>query len=125
MRKTRRNTGLRVAAAHPGARDLHGTRRSYPTDLSDAEWSRLKTCLHPAGPRAARPRVHGLREVLDAIFYVVRSGCAWRMLPHDFPPWQTAYYHLRRFRSKGLWWLILKTLRSEVRQRAGKASQPR
>ncbi len=124
MEKICRKTELRVAAAHSRPGNLRYVRQSYPTDLNEVEWSRLKACLHAAGPRAGRPRVHGLREILDAIFYVVRSGCAWRMLPHDFPPWQTAYYHLRRFRSKGLWWLILKMLRSEVRRRVGKAPQP-
>ncbi|MDQ4126861.1 MAG: IS5 family transposase [Actinomycetota bacterium] len=110
--------------AHPAPRALYGARRSYPTDLSDAEWSCLKACLQAARPRTGRPRVHDLREVLDAIFYDVRSGCAWRVLPHDIPPWQTAYYQLRGFRSKGLCWLILKMLRSEVRQRVGKVPQP-
>jgi transposase len=63
-------------------------RKRYPTDLSDAEWS----CIEPhlPTPRAAgRPRRHSLREILDAIFYIVRSGCAWRLLPHEFPPWKT------------------------------------
>jgi putative transposase len=65
-----------------------------------------------------------LREVLDAIFYVVKSGCHWRLLPHDFPPWSTVYYHFRRFRLSGLWFLILKALRAAERKRVGKAPQP-
>ena len=63
-------------------------RRAYQTDLSDAEWSYIEPHLpNPGAPE--RPRVHALREILDAIFYIVRSGCAWRLLPHDFPSWKT------------------------------------
>src|SRR3712207_6718037 len=71
-----------------------------------------------------RPRVHGLREIFDAIFYVVRSGCAWRLLPGDFAPWQTVYYHFRRLRLDGLWHLILKALRKTTRRQAGKHPEP-
>lgn len=66
------------------------TRRSYPTDLSDAEWEVLRP-LVPEAKFGGRPRSHDAREPLDAIFfYIVRSGCAWRLLPHDLAPWQTA-----------------------------------
>ncbi len=61
------------------------TRRAYPTDLSDEEWAILQP-LVPEANRGGRPRAHHTRELLDAIFYVVRGGCAWRLLPHDFPP---------------------------------------
>ena len=64
-------------------------RRAYQTDLSDAEWALIEPHL-PAPRAAGRPRVHTLREILDAVFfYVVRGGCTWRLLPHDFPPWKT------------------------------------
>ena len=73
-------------------------RKRYPTDLSDAEWE----CIEPhlPTPRAAgRPRSHSLREeILDAIFYMVRSGCAWRLLPHEFPPWKTIHHYFRTWR---------------------------
>jgi putative transposase len=98
-------------------------RKTYPTDLSDAQWTRLQSYL-PIPKAEGRPRTHSLRDVLDAIFYVVRSGCHWRLLPHDFPPWSTVYYHFRRFRSSGLWSLILKTLHAVERKRAGKDPQP-
>jgi transposase len=62
-------------------------RKAYQTDLSDAEWSCLESYL-PAPKDNGRPRIYPLREILDAIFYIVRSGCAWRLLPHDFPPWK-------------------------------------
>jgi putative transposase len=98
-------------------------RKKYPTDLSNAKWN----CLRPylPNPKAeGRPRIHSLRDVLGAIFYVLKSGCHWRLLPHDFPPWSTVYYHFRRFRLSGLWSLIPKVLRAIERKRAGKDPQP-
>ncbi len=98
-------------------------RKTYLTDLSDAEWTRLQAYL-PNPKAEGRPRTHSLRDVLDAIFYVLKSGCHWRLLPHDFPPWSSVYYHFRKFRSNGLWTLILKVLRAAERKRAGKNPQP-
>src|SRR5215216_7415096 len=69
-------------------------RRAYQTDLSDAEWFHIEP-LVPAPKALGRPRVHTLREILNAIFYIVRSGCAWRLLPHDFPPWKTIHHYFR------------------------------
>ena len=69
-------------------------RKTYPTDLSDTEWDRLKTHL-PDAMLPGRLRAHSLRDIFDAIFYVLRSGCPWRMLPGDFPPWSTVYYHFK------------------------------
>ena len=71
--------------------------KRYPTDLSDEEWR----CIHPHLPeptREGRPRLHGLRAILDAVFYVLKSGCPWRMLPKEFPPWKTVYDWFRRWR---------------------------
>jgi putative transposase len=65
-------------------------------------------------------RAHALRDVFDAIFYVLRSGCPWRMLPGDFPPWSTVYYHFRRFRLSGLWHRAFAMLRAAERKRVGK-----
>jgi putative transposase len=98
-------------------------RKPYPSDLSDAQWTRLRSYL-PAPKAQGRPRTHSLRDVFDAIFYVLKSGCHWRLLPHDFPPWSTVYYHFRRFRLSGLWSLILKVVRAAERKRAGKDPQP-
>jgi putative transposase len=72
---------------------------SYPSDLTDAEWECVQRYL-PALPRRGRPRTHPLRRIPDAIFYVLRTGCAWRYLPINIPPWQTVFYHFRRFRIK-------------------------
>src|SRR4051794_27119483 len=79
---------------------------------------------YPTPKAEGRPRTHSLRDILDAIFYVVKSGCHWRLLPHDFPPWSTVYYHCRRFRLSGLWSLILKGVHADERKRTGKNSQP-
>src|SRR5215204_6157846 len=98
-------------------------RKPYPSDLSDAQWTRLRSYL-PAPKAQGRPRTHSLRDVFDAIFYVLKSGCHWRLLPHDFPPWSTVYYHFRRFRLKGLWSLILKVVRAAERKSVGKNPQP-
>jgi putative transposase len=77
-------------------------RKTYPTDLSDAEWEYIEP--HLPTPRAAgRPRRHSLREILDAIFYILRSGCAWRLLPHEFPPWKTIHHYFRTWRLDGTW----------------------
>jgi len=77
-------------------------RKPYSTDLSDAEWSCLEGHL-PAPENEGRPRIYSLREILNAIFYIVKSGCAWRLLPHDFPPWKTVYYYFRLWRTHGIW----------------------
>ena len=98
-------------------------RKTYPTDLCDTEWDRLKTHL-PASKLPNRLRAHSLRDIFDAIFYVLRSGCPWRMLPGDFPPWPTVYYHFRRFRLSGLWHRVFAVLRAAERERAGKDPNP-
>jgi len=77
-------------------------RKTYPTDLSDEEWAYIAPHL-PAPSAPGRPRLHSLREVLDAIFYIVRGGCAWRLLPNDFPPWKTIHHYFRRWRMDGSW----------------------
>ncbi len=98
-------------------------RRPYPTDLSDEEWAVLRPLVPEAKP-GGRPRSHETREILDAIFYVLRSGCAWRLLPHDFPPWQTAYHYFRAWRIDGAWERIHDALRERVRVRSGREATP-
>jgi len=72
-------------------------RGAYLTELSDAECAYLQPHF-PAPKVGARPRIHSLREILDAIFYIARSGCAWRLLPHDFPPCKTVHHYFRIWR---------------------------
>jgi putative transposase len=98
-------------------------RRLYPTDLLDAEWACLEEYL-PSPENDGRPRVHSLHEILDAIFYVVKSGCPWRLLPHDFPPWKTVYHYLRFWRLDGTWERMHRALRERVRVRLKRNPQP-
>ena len=98
-------------------------RRAYQSDLSDAEWSRLESYL-PAPKANGRPRIYPLREILNAIFYVVRSGCAWRLLPHDFPSWKTVYHYFRFWRLDGTWERMHAALRDRVRVRLKRNPQP-
>lgn len=98
-------------------------RKAYPSDLSDGEWSLIEPLIPPA-KRGGRPRTTDMREVLNSIFYVLRGGCAWRMLPHDLPPWQTVYDYFRRWRQDGTWQHIHDTLRREVRRQAGREEEP-
>jgi putative transposase len=98
-------------------------RKAYSTDVSDAEWIYLKTYL-PTPKAYGRPRVHGTREVLNAIFYIVRSGCPWRLLPHDFPPWKTVYHYFRAWRLNGTWERMHAALRERARARLKRNPQP-
>lgn len=98
-------------------------RKRYPTDLSDREWECLKAYL-PASRLQTRLRTHSLRTIFDAIFYVLRSGCPWRLLPRDFSPWQTVFYHFRKFQRKAWWHSIFKALRGAERERVGRQPQP-
>ena len=102
------------------------SRQPYPTDLSDAQWLILEPLLVAALSLSGRgrPRQVELREIVNAIFYVLRSGCAWRMLPHDFPAWQTVYGYFRRWRNSGLWEKLNDALRDRVRTEAGRESEP-
>ena len=68
------------------------TRRPYPSDLTDQEWDLLAPLL-ASYERRGRPPKWPARRIADAVFYLLRSGCAWRMLPREYPPWQTVYYH--------------------------------
>lgn len=98
-------------------------RRSYSTDLSDREWA-LVAPLVPAPKPGGRPCRWERREIVNAIFYVVRSGGAWRLLPHDLPPWQTVYHYFRRWRLDGTWERVHTRLREETRQRHGRERTP-
>ena len=98
-------------------------RQGYPTDLTDEEWALLAPHLPPASPRG-RPRVHSYRVILNAIFYLVRGGCAWRLLPRDLPPWRTVYHYFRSWRDDGTWEQLNTALREQLRVRQGRAAQP-
>jgi len=94
----------------------------YLTDLSDAEWARLEPLFVAA--RTGRPRHHSLRTLVNALLYVLRTGCAWRLLPADWPAWQTVYYYLRKWRLDGTLERIHTILREELRVALGRNPQP-
>src|SRR3954470_3431622 len=77
-------------------------RRAYATDLTDGQWALIAPLIPEAEP-GGRPRKAPTRDLVDAIFYFLRAGMAWRLLPHDLPPWQTVYYYLRRWQREGVW----------------------
>ena len=96
---------------------------SYPSDMTEEEWRVLQPLIPPA-KAGGRPRGVDMRAVINGIFYVLRSGGAWRMLPHDFPPWPTVYYYFWRWRGDGTWERLQATLRTQVREQAGREASP-
>jgi putative transposase len=98
-------------------------RLAYPTDLTDEEWQILKPLL-PPDKSGGRPRKYPMREVLNGIHYILRGGCAWRLMPHDLPHWQTAYQTFRAWRQDGTWLRIHDQLRDRVRTQMGRHPQP-
>jgi len=99
------------------------TRKVYTTDLTDQEWQRLEP-LVPAPKPGGRPVQYPRREIVNAIFYLLRTGCSWRLLPHDFPPWRIVFYYFWSWRRTGVWEQIHDSLRGDLRQAAGRQRQP-
>jgi len=97
-------------------------RKRYPTDLTDDQWELAQSLLPTKS--GGRPRAVALRDLLDAYFYLPRGGVSWRMLPHDFPPWQTVYSQIRRWKLDGVWQRLHDQLRDEVRLADGRPTQP-
>jgi putative transposase len=98
-------------------------RHAYPSDLSDAEFACLEPYLPEPQP-CGRPWLHPRRAILDAIFYLVRTGCQWRALPREYPPWSTVHDWFRRWRRDGLWERLNGALREQLRARVGRDPQP-
>jgi putative transposase len=98
-------------------------RSGYETDVSDEEWKHLQPFV-PACQPGGRPPKYSRREILNGIFYAVRSGNAWKLLPHDLPHWRTVYHYFRLWRREGTWQQIHDILREQVRQAAGRESKP-
>jgi len=94
----------------------------YPDDLSDEEWDLIKD-LVPKGKKGGRPPTDR-RPVLNAIFYILRGGCSWRMLPRDYPKWQTVYGLFRKWKRRGIIKKIHNVLREQVRQQEGRKKAP-
>lgn len=93
--------------------------RRFASTLTDAQWEAIKPLLNHQ-----RRRKHELRTVLEAMFYLNKTGCQWRMLPERFPPWQTVYYYFRRWKHAGLWGRVLERVRETVRLSRGREPSP-
>ena len=98
-------------------------RKPYPHDLTDAQWHILEPLLPPPKP-GGRPRSVELREVVNGLLYVLGTGCPWRSLPHDLPPWPTVWTYFRQWRDDGTLARLHDELRDQVRQQAGHDPQP-
>ena len=107
----------------PQGRNSDGTYRVPQRDLQAAQWQKIEALI-PQAKAGGRPRTVDMHEVLNGILYLLRTGCAWRMLPHDLPPWGTVHYYYRRFRLDGVWQNIHDRLREEVRQADGRQATP-
>ncbi len=99
------------------------SRQRYPSDLTDGQWQRLAPLIPPA-KSGGHPRTMDVREVVNGILYVLREGCRWRALPHDFPPWSTVYGYFWHWRRDGTWRTIHDALREQARVAAGREPTP-
>ena len=99
-------------------------RKPYDSDVTDAQWLLLEPLVPPAKTGGRQRRVH-LREICNGIFYVLRAGCAWRLLPHDLPPWQTVYGYFRAWRQAGVWETFNAALREAVWEQVERDAKPR
>ena len=93
---------------------------NYPTNLTEKQWQVIKNIVEPQERRRKTP----IREIINAVFYLCKSGCQWRMLPRDFAPWQTVYYYFRKWRLDGVWESLVNALRTLARKSAGRDASP-
>lgn len=98
-------------------------RRAYPSDVTDEEWVILEPLI-PAAKPGGRPQEIARREMVNAILYVLRSGCPWRYLPHEFPRWFTVYAYFRRWKRDGTWERVHQAIRRELRGAVGREAEP-
>ncbi len=97
----------------------------YPTELTDAQWAWVEPLLPKPDPKkGGRPRRYSHREVLNALFYLEKTGCQWRMLPREYPPWNLVWQHSRRWRDDGTLERVRLALNQRVRREAGKQALP-
>lgn len=100
------------------------TRQPYQSDVTDAQWAVIEPLLPVRLSRRGRPRTYSQRAMFNALFYVIRTGCTWRDLPHDFPKWQAVYAYLRRLEAAGTLRRINDALREQERVRQGRKPSP-
>jgi len=99
------------------------TRKSYPSDLTEFQWDNIEP-LFPPAKSGGCPRKYSNRDIVNGVLYVLRSGCAWRLVPHDFPPWESVYGYFRRWRLAGVWENVHDILRADLRQLEERDPQP-
>jgi putative transposase len=99
------------------------TRKTYPSDLTDAQWAKVERHIPPA-KAGGRPATLSKREILNAICYLVRAGCDWRMVPHDLPAWQTVYWYFRFWMEEGTFERVHTALHVDLRVLAGREPEP-
>ena len=99
-------------------------RKTYQSDLSNQEWQKVEQHIPKPKTNKGRKREHPFREIINGIFYILRSGCQWRMIPHDFPPWSIVYHYFRLWRLKGIWEQMNAALRTELRIADGRKPEP-
>jgi putative transposase len=98
-------------------------RPAYDSDLNDAEWERIRPLIPKHPPNGRLPTIRK-REIVNAIFYLNKTGCQWRSLPHDFPCWSTVHCYYRKWRRAGVWPAIVDELRRDIRAAEGKSPEP-
>lgn len=99
------------------------TRKQYPTDLTDAQWAVIEPLI-PRKTGAGKPRTVDMREIFNALLYINRAGCQWRMLPGEFPPWQTVRYYFDKWTYDGTWQSIMDQLRTQNRVHIARDPEP-
>ncbi len=97
--------------------------KKYPSDLTDSQWNHIKD-FFPLPKASGRPRLVEFREVVNAVLYLVFTGCQWRFIPNDYPKWQTVYYYFRKWQQDETWRRIHETLRSDLRRKKGRHKHP-
>jgi len=96
----------------------------YPSDISDAQWQILEPLIRTPKKNGGAPADHPLREIVNALFYILRTGCAWRLLPRELPPKDAVYSHFRRWKKDGRLIRVNDVLREAVRLQSGKEASP-
>lgn len=99
-------------------------RKRYPSDLTELQWDNIEHLFPHGDGSTGRPRTYPVREIVNAVLYLARSGCAWRMLPHDFPPWKTVSYYFYNWRDQGVWEQVHASLRQAIRILDGREPTP-
>jgi putative transposase len=105
------------------ARAARAVRAAYESDLNDAEWEMIKEII-PAPKPGGRPAKYERREIVNAILYINKAGCVWRLMPHDLPPFRSVHNYFSSWRDEGIWQQVLDTLRRELRTELGRHPEP-